>query len=301
MDEFRIPLSIEFVDSTPKELTEWAIWVPIIISLVSVFLAYRQARDTKKNNEDILTQQKKNNDAILKQQKELGEATIKAEVISKSRIDWIQEVRKAVANLIASYSDLAKSNPSNSDVYLQKLVDLQEKNEMLILYFGNDQSSELHDIFNGDKLIYVDEKECQFIITPEATEKLTDLKSNRGKNEFVVLYLRKLKEYFDLYYKHYSSKKREELIKLRFEAQDSMYHFEGQEFIEQEFDLDDGTVGLSSMPLHVNKEAAERVSYYDSKLEVYDIPKHIAECLPFLSEIMRAYLKIEWTKAKEGQ
>jgi hypothetical protein len=53
-------------------------------------LVFIQARYTKKNNEEI-----------LKQQREIGEDNIKADVVSKSRIEWIQKVREESANFIS--------------------------------------------------------------------------------------------------------------------------------------------------------------------------------------------------------
>ena len=101
MDGFRIPISIELVDNTPKEGIDWIAWIPILVSIFSVILIFMQAQDTKENNENVLRQQKTNNEDILKQQKELGDAKIKADIVSKSRIEWNQKVREESANFIS--------------------------------------------------------------------------------------------------------------------------------------------------------------------------------------------------------
>lgn len=86
----------------------------------------------------------------LKQQRDLHNENFKANIVSKSRIEWIQEVRKKSAEFIASCYDLFELMESLEDLknlseerkkeVFELRNEVQKNGTLLILYFGPDSS-----------------------------------------------------------------------------------------------------------------------------------------------------------------
>ncbi|MGX5572726.1 hypothetical protein ACWKTS_15065 [Bacillus toyonensis] len=108
-----------------------------------------------------------NNKKTLAKQKEMNEINFKGNVVSKSRIEWIQEVRKLSVDFIASFYNLTsyvneleldgffneldhqkRIAEMKKDHELMKLINtLKEKGTLLILYFGPDTSKNSNNEF----------------------------------------------------------------------------------------------------------------------------------------------------------
>ena len=97
-----------------------------VISLTGVIISTVWTnRTTKKINKDNAELQEKWN-----------QKNIDANLIAQARIEWIQNVRKTTSELLVHY--FAMLNLANIKNINQELINSQEKNELLILYFGND-------------------------------------------------------------------------------------------------------------------------------------------------------------------
>ncbi|SCM88424.1 hypothetical protein [Bacillus mycoides] len=108
-----------------------------------------------------------NNKKTLAKQKEMNEINFKGNVVSKSRIEWIQEVRKLSVDFISSFYNLTNYvNELELDGFfnettqekrigkikknqeLMKLINaLKEKGTLLILYFGPDANKNSNNEF----------------------------------------------------------------------------------------------------------------------------------------------------------
>ncbi|PHA82769.1 hypothetical protein [Bacillus pseudomycoides] len=108
-----------------------------------------------------------NNKKTLEKQKEMNEINFKGNVVSKSRIEWIQEVRKLSVAFISSFYNLTNyvneleldgffNEPTHQkrigkvkkNHELMKLINtLKEKGTLLILYFGPDTSKNSNNEF----------------------------------------------------------------------------------------------------------------------------------------------------------
>lgn len=108
-----------------------------------------------------------NNKKTLEKQKEMNEINFKGNVVSKSRIEWIQEVRKLSVAFISSFYNLTNYvNELELDGFfneathqkrigkvkknheLMKLINtLKEKGTLLILYFGPDANKNSNNEF----------------------------------------------------------------------------------------------------------------------------------------------------------
>ena len=95
-----------------------------VISLIGVVISTLMTnRTTKKINKENSRLQEKWN-----------QKNIDANLIAQARIEWIQNVRKTTSELLVHYFSMI--NLRNLENIDQELLDSQEKNELLILYFG---------------------------------------------------------------------------------------------------------------------------------------------------------------------
>lgn len=95
-----------------------------------------------------------NNYKTLKTQKELSLNNFKGNVVSKARIEWIQEVRKKSVDFISICYDLImniKSNNYSKDKVLDLKSQLKKNANLLILYFGPDKNKNE----NNEFIIYL--------------------------------------------------------------------------------------------------------------------------------------------------
>lgn len=97
-----------------------------------------------------------NNNRTLKNQKLLNEQNIKSNIVSKSRIEWIQEVRKKSVDFISACYNLdfykrtriSHIPPTDSDKleYTNIIRDIEKNGTLLILYFGPDSNNKNNEI-----------------------------------------------------------------------------------------------------------------------------------------------------------
>ena len=90
------------------------------------------------NDENIALQEKWNNETLQLQAK-INQANIDANLIAASRIDWIQNVRKTTAELITLVNKCL--NTIEKEILLDVTLQAKEKIELLILYFGNENTN----------------------------------------------------------------------------------------------------------------------------------------------------------------
>lgn len=135
------------------------------------------------------------NRKLLNHQKKLNDENFKGNIVSKARIEWIQEVRKKSVDFIAACYDYFRYAKLHNDKYDdEKIIELKniiEKNAtLLILYFGPDSGENK----NNDFIVY--------LITT-LSEKITN-KDNWYSTEH-ILNLEKevdvLKDFLRIYFK----------------------------------------------------------------------------------------------------
>lgn len=93
-----------------------------------------------------------NNRKTLRLQKDLNKENFKGNIVSKSRIEWIQEVRKRSVDFISTCYDLIefiKSNRSDSVKLRELHSNVEKSSTLLILYFGPDKDK------NNDFIVYL--------------------------------------------------------------------------------------------------------------------------------------------------
>lgn len=84
-----------------------------------------------KLSKQSLKQQRIINKMNLKNAQKINEQNLKADVVVKSRMKWIEEVRHLSSNLIKTYTDMYSTN-ENANVALQSANKLMESNKYLI-------------------------------------------------------------------------------------------------------------------------------------------------------------------------
>lgn len=122
-----------------------------------------------------------NNKALLRQQKELNKEGFKGNVVSKSRIEWIQNVRSKSSEFIAVCYDMFEFMETHQKIsllseddkkeYLKLKKEVKKNGTLLILYFGPDDNN------NNDIIHYIVEN---------LTEVLTNEQSWKEKDILVV-------------------------------------------------------------------------------------------------------------------
>ena len=170
---------IQFIKSF--EPNDWVVMVSAIISAGSAFyLGYKNKKFEEK----------------WKQKQ------IDADLVAKSRIQWIQEARKHTADLISLYYKILNEDNQN-EIY--KLISLaREKNELLILYFGPEKGENQY-IKENDKDILMNEF------------------NNKGKNVYIINFLERLFYDFLKYYKNGIKPKQKYLRKQLKNAEKELY------------------------------------------------------------------------------
>lgn len=101
--------------------------------------------------------------------------TITADVASKARIQWIQDIRKATVDLLSAY--YAILSESDNDKVKELYTDTRNTQELLMLYFGPDKPG-----------------------TKKATD-MYDAKTNKGKNDLIITHINKISEMMYQYVK----------------------------------------------------------------------------------------------------
>jgi len=114
-----------------------AIYAAVIAATIAAAVSFAQLISTKIDNKKTLGLQE-----------HLAYESIEANVISKARIEWIQEARKAATNFMSDCSEYLlimttfQTNYSDNSDAREKLkileINLIKSANLLILYFGND-------------------------------------------------------------------------------------------------------------------------------------------------------------------
>lgn len=266
--------------------------IVIFIAVSSACISFITNRITSYNNDvdkyEQIEREKSLRETINKREDEIREkqenfeskwnqAKIDADIIAKARIAWIENVRHATSQFIAScyglirVFDLDFGNEMNS-----KHLTAKENGLLLMLYFGpNAQSNEANT-------------------------------SNSGKNNKIYdLISDSLKLVENLY----SKKKSEELkkeINARQEVLEDQFDALPLDHIEEhEVVGEDGYV--HTMPEYVpDISTPEYSQYHEDKIKldrfIYEnSPRKLESLLDKLTDEVRKYLKIEWDVAKKGK
>ena len=203
--------------------------------------------------------------------------TINAEIKSKSRIEWIESIRKTTSDLLSNYHLILRAHNFLSDEEERINSYLCEANrltQLLILHFSDD--SEI-------KKVMIDNKT-----------------TNDGKNSVLVEYISKV---FDSFFKFYHGifnldKKIDRIsnriIQLEKEISDGYYM--------KKYEDDDGNEfeGMSSEDIDKLTDSIIAKEQRERNLEkLINKKKNLYIMLDKLSKSIRVYGKIEWEKAKK--
>lgn len=192
---------------------------------------------------------------------------------SNARVEWIQKVRDVTAEIISTYSSALNEDDPNK---VQKIiVDVREKVERLILFFGHET-----------------------IINKEMD--IMDKNTNEGKNDLIIVFLINLSNDFSIYNENVKrgvlSQAEARLDRVSLKLQDGIVGITYQEEV-----VVDGE-NYTNTEYEFKEEI---VNEYDSvKINVDEIKKFNRDLdikLVKLRDIIRIYLKIEWNKAKRGK
>lgn len=194
---------------------------------------------------------------------------LNATIVGNARIAWIQDVRNATAELVTACH---KYIWSKSEKHQESLEIVLEKKALFVLFFGPDESK----LKDGKK--------------PDLFCKL----NNIGKNEEIVKFVDGF--YEDIKKYHDNAKHIDSLRKDRRECWkcNDIYEYMGE--VHEEF------TPKCEKDEHGTLFAKDDCMKYDREYEL-----EIAQCYAFsqklhselrdLSEIMRIYCKLEWTRA----
>lgn len=189
---------------------------------------------------------------------------------ANARVEWIQNVRNVTAEIISSYSSALNEDDPNE---VQKIiVEVREKIERLILFFGHETKTAID---------------------------ILDTNSNEGKNALIVEFLIKLSNEFIKYNKNIKSKVLSQ-AEARLDYVSSKLQENITGILYQENLVIDGEHYTNTE--YMFDEKIEK-KYDDAQKKVNEIKefnKELASNLVKLRNIIRIYLKIEWTKAKKG-
>jgi len=194
---------------------------------------------------------------------------------ANARVEWIQKVRDVTAEIISTYSSALNEDDSNK---VQKLIiEVREKVERLILFFGHETIS-----------------------SKEMDIDILDKKTNEGKNDLIVRFLTGLSNDFITYngnvkrgiltqaearLGHVSSKLHDNIIGI---SSYEEVETDGKNYINIEYEFE--------------KETENEYNNAQNRLdEIIKFNRELDTKLVMLRDIIRTYLKIEWNKAKNGK
>lgn len=198
--------------------------------------------------------------------KKLTKDNINANITAKARIEWIQSVRKATAELITAYHKLlsVKSDECKREV--------QEKTALFVLFFGPDDDS-------ISKIIATD---------------LFDKRTNKGKNNLLVEFINKL--HSDVTQCLRNCESLSNYKKQRNQCYQCLSKETG------EIDPEKISCQTDEYTYFTISDCEKNKKYLNDKIETLQkFELSLSVRLNELSEIMRIYCKIEWNKAKEGK
>lgn len=196
---------------------------------------------------------------------------VKNNIRMNARIEWIQRTRETAAGAISlCYALIYESDNEKARSILLKA---QERINLLILYFGPDKIEEI-----------LEEKDV--VLKKE--------ESNEGKNNYIVKLLEEILTDLDKYYRRkYCAKV--QILEMEIKSLNKSYPLE--ETGERLLDKDGNWIYVKNYPkeYYIEKEKLEK--------EIRELKNsdEIAKDIKDLREILRSYLKIEWTVVKKGK
>lgn len=224
-----------------------AIGVAVVSAITTIFIGISTNRVNKRINDD----------------------NIDANITASARIEWIQNVRHATAELITAYWRVISSKPDETE---QNELFAHEKTALLVLYFGPDNDS-----------------------TAQATTDLHDKKNNEGKNDLLVKFIEEL--HSDLRMYHKKQLERKNYRKVYSECM-SCKNSESMESASIAAHCAKDEYGTP----FTTQECDEKISNASSQISQIDqFNRNLFSRISELSEIIRIYGKIEWNRAKGGK
>lgn len=202
------------------------------------------------------------NNKNLDAQKEISERNIDVNLKAKARIEWIQSVRIAASELISFYSVSLLYKVDNVSEFMEKRNEIQLKTNILIMYFGND--SKINNL--NQKEIFFREKDFHLEVSDKKREQLLDLKSNEGKNDSLVRYLRVLKEYYDFYVERYSNSEYRNLINSKDSLESEMCL--NQDEPDLEYDEEGEAIGILGYSRKFDKSLEESLKSKSGQMSI---------------------------------
>lgn len=202
-DDLMYLVNIFYDNSNNFQWASIAALIALIGSIISAGISWY-------NNGKTIATQKQMSKENLDLQEKLNKSNFKGNVVSKSRIEWIQEVRKLSVAFISSFYNLANYvneleldgffNEANHDKRigkikknheLMKLINtLKEKGTLLILYFGPDTSKDSNNEFINYMVSLIVDRADQMGISYEAKSFLRQEDNIRSLKDFLRIYLK---------------------------------------------------------------------------------------------------------------
>ena len=203
-----------------------------------------------------------------------------ADLKSKARIEWIQNVRNITAELISIYYKLL--NEADKSKLFDEYSSARAKGELLILYFGPEKTNNLIDNEKGI---------------------LFNTESNDGKNKSIVEYLEALSDGFYKHYKSTSNKNLKDLEEAKRKASYAVnkYPIKDGNFLYTEYDNDGNEYDVRDEPIWDPNLLAEMDSTQKEINQYIQRVNNLSQDVVQLRNIMRIYLKLERKKAKLGK
>lgn len=210
------------------------------------------------------------------QQDKWNQKNIDASLTAKARIEWIQSVRNATAELISLYTTLLVTY--EKDELIRLIGESRKKSELLILFFGP-------------------EKRCNASGSKTSSEILLKEEDNDYKNDVIVQFLRDQQMEFNQHFKDLHDRKEERIKKdIEFWSKQRYINAEkGADIIQ--YDHEGNEYCINEPIINEDDEARYQMALLAQKNECKKIEK-LENDLRLLCNFMRIYLKIEWNKAK---
>ncbi|MBU3227358.1 hypothetical protein [Clostridium algidicarnis] len=250
--------------STVDWLTLVSAILAAIISGISIYMTFRSDKKNRESSERIAGQ-------IQTAENKRAEAAIDANLTANARIEWIQNVRQATAELITACYKYIGAEPVERQ---EDWEAMQEKKALYVLYFGPDDDDSKETLAND----------------------LFDKKTNKGKNNKFVSFVNSLYSDLSTYHQNHSLLKNYEkdINKCNLCYSHNEENYEVQEVYKCQkdeygtlFNEEDCTEYITRLKEHIKNHM--------------EIERKILTNLQDLSEFMRMYGKIEWNRAKEGK
>lgn len=237
--------------------------VAIVVALIAligvIYSTNKTNKTTERINEDNNKFQQQMSASSEALQKKLNKANIDANIISNARVEWIQNVRQATVAFVTACNEVLVANACNN--CSNELSTLREKTQLLILYFGPEDSKKTSvDLLCSSSNDGKNEKIVHLI------NEIKNPLVNDRRNALQAIARKKLQTKAAIYDNAVSG--------TEYENGDNEYQPSYQDVLEDD------------------------LKYLAAKEDEYAM---IFQKIENLSDAMRIYLKIEWNKAKTGE